>query len=76
MNTTILLTCIGLAGAVLYLTLWRERNYWRNEAERLQTDAIKKARRVQRLTREVVDTQDELDRWEHQAGTLWQELRR
>jgi hypothetical protein len=61
-----------LALLFLAVLLW-ERNWWRREAEFLQTQFFKTQLQLRAMIQDVKDTKQEMDSWERKAADLWGE---
>ena len=61
-----------LAAIFLAVLLW-ERNWWRREAEALQTQAWKTADQLRAMKQNIEDAKEELVLWEFKAAELWGE---
>ena len=74
MNTLAIISATFHILAVIFILLlmW-ERNYWRREAEALQTQDWKTADQLRQIKQDIEDTREELDSWEMKAAELWQD---
>ena len=74
MNTLAIISGTFHLLAVIFILLFRwEKNWWRREAEALQTQAWKTADQLRQMKQNIEDAKEELTGWEMKAADLWKD---